>query len=816
MENQNDIIPQNENKKYDLAKKIILIFAAISVLAIIVFVVFKLNLIKVSSPGQTTDNAETAQVFDPTAALKNLSDLRSKYSFPIFEYKKSEYSPSLPDYSISLSELKNLENFTKKLLDQKPFSSINFSDSQKQALEKNNFFVAKNTDDFFSKDLKNNANRPDDWTYLYDKIGGPFAPENRAPENSVFISSDFLLHVYHRLLDKEFKYIEQKEFYPRLKKITDAMLDASINAYNKSSDTSKKESYQRLIAYFAVPDVALNSAYGFYKNETVVDDGSDSKEAVMAGLDKIKSKIPSESYEQAKKELELVMDAQQIKTSPIFGKYLEEQGLAFPEDYTQYGPRSHYGENPILRSYWRSMMWYGRQNFAAKSPELTRDAMNIVLLMNQLNLMKEWEDIYVPTSFFVGESDDLGIYDYQKILAGNKDVLPGEELISKIQQEIDKLPSPAIMSSVASGDEVLNSTKEELQSKTKGFRFMGQRFTPDAFIFSSLTQGNEKPDPKTGERLPSMTTALTVASLLGNKTADEYLKDWIATEAPNSKNVLADRMNSLSQYFAGLSQGSWTQNIYWSWLFTLQSLSQEKTDKIGYPNFMKNDDWNNKNLQCTLGSWTELKHDTLLYSKQSYAEMGGGGPEGEIPPVPKGYVEPNMEFLDRIIPLAKMTKAGLEQRNLLDQTFQSRNKEFIDALEFFRSIAIAELNNTKISDDDFEKLRLLGGKLSSVVAFLPNEQGTEDLARSALIADVHTDVPDNKILYEADGIPNYIYVAVKDNNGTRLTKGLVYSYYEFTNPLEKRLSDKDWKEWVYSGDESKMPAMPDWGKSLIK
>lgn len=36
-----------------------------------------------------------------------------------------------------------------------------------------------------------------------------------------------------------------------------------------------------------------------------------------------------------------------------------------------------------------------------------------------------------------------------------------------------------------------------------------------------------------------------------------------------------------------------------------------------------------------LGSWSELKHDTILYAKQGMAEMGGGPPE-----LLKGYVEP--------------------------------------------------------------------------------------------------------------------------------------------------------------------------------
>lgn len=43
------------------------------------------------------------------------------------------------------------------------------------------------------------------------------------------------------------------------------------------------------------------------------------------------------------------------------------------------------------------------------------------------------------------------------------------------------------------------------------------------------------------------------------------------------------------------------------------------------PYFMEDPLYQNKLLNTFLGSYTELKHDTLLYVKQAYAELGGGG-----------------------------------------------------------------------------------------------------------------------------------------------------------------------------------------------
>ncbi|TAK95200.1 DUF3160 domain-containing protein [Patescibacteria group bacterium] len=752
---------------------------------------------------------DNQQIAGSPAGVPNV---RQRFSFPAYQYQKSSYNPSIPSAAIATGELGNLNSFENA-------QTWQFSAVQKESLDKRNFFITKNQDDFFGLDSNESSSRVDDWSELYGKIGGSSLPTERKPENSVFVTSDYLLHVYHRLLEKEFEYIEQREFYPRISKMSTALMDAAVAGASAATDNAKKESYQRLAAYFAVPSALLDTASRSFQDENFSDNQDDAKEAVIASLEKFKDKLPATSYDLAKQELELVMKGTDMTSSPIFGDLQLQalNGMAYKEDYTQFTPRSHYAKNPILRTYFRSMMWYGRQNLLVKSPELTRDAMNITLLVKQLNLMKDWEDIYAPTAFFVGESDDLGIYEYQKIIEANPGVTPGEALVKKIQEESKEVGNPQIMSSAVVGESVASTSKSELQQQMKGFRFMGQRFTPDAFVFSTLTQGQETADSETGETLPSMPTALMVMATMGNKTADPLVDQWVAANAPDSKRIIAKRMTSLKQYFQAVPESVWTQNIYWGWLHTLRALFQEDSSKVGYPGFMQQSDWNTKNLQGALGSWTELKHDTLLYAKQSYAEMGGGGPdEAEIPPVPKGYVEPNIEFFDRLIPLAKMTHEGLKERGLLDSLFDGRSTYLLESLEHLRKIAIAELENKNISDEDFEWLRLAPGNLESVMAVLPGEDQTEDSARSALIADVHTDVPDNQILYEANGIPNYIFVAVKDTNGTRLTKGLTYSYFEFANPLGKRLTDQDWRGWVYGIEAGKMPAAPTWTTPLMK
>lgn len=731
-----------------------------------------------------------------------------KPAFAKYELEKTAVKASVPGYTLALSEISNLDSFGA------------FSDGAKAGLLKNNFFIAGNSDNFYDSDAAANTRRVDDWVDLYEKIGGSWMAWERQPQNSVFITSDFLLHVYHRLIEKEFEYIEQANFYPALSEITASLLKSAAESYAKSG-ADQRASYERLSSYFLVPAAILGTAaddYGQFKSQNfVADSQNDTKEAALRQAESLAaaSGLSSNAGNIAKQEIELIFRADQLAISPLMGKYQAAADLSLPEDYTQFLPRSHYAKNAILRDYFRAMMWYGRMNFLLDSPDLTRDAANISVLLKGDNF-KKWESIYLPTAFFVGQSDDLGVYEYQQAMAKTGfDATGSSQAVSRLQAELKTYKNPQIMSSAAVGEGVLDLSKEELQNKTKGFRFMGQRFTPDAFVFSTLTQGDEKPDPKTGQKLPSTPTALMIPTLMDSRVAEGLLGAWIKAEAPSSDQVIADRLTQLETYFNGLTTAQWTQNIYWSWLYTLKSVLTDNLDKNGYPMFVKSEDWDKKNLQCFLGSWTELKHDTLLYAKQSYAELGAGGEEGEPKPVPRGYVEPNVEFWDRLIALAGMSRDGLKQFGLLPDTFESRNKTLIEAAQFYRQIAVAELQNQKISDDDFEKLRLSAGRLRQILGAIGGEQLTEKDARSALIADVHTDVKKQQILYEANGLPNYIYVAVKDANGTRLTKGLVYAYYEFTAPLGKRLTDADWQTWAYV-DKAQLPAMADWSRSLIK
>jgi hypothetical protein len=260
----------------------------------------------------------------------------------------------------------------------------------------------------------------------------------------------------------------------------------------------------------------------------------------------------------------------------------------------------------------------------------------------------------------------------------------------------------------------------------------------------------------------------------------------------------------VTQEVSTLGLDSWTQNIYWSWLYTLKGVIAPKPEP--YPAFMRTQAWTRKDLHTALGSYTELKHDTILYAKQVMAEMGGGGEDM----VPHGFVELNPEVYARLYALAQMTRDGLQERSILDPNTQGNLENLMDLLAFLQSASERQLAGETLSDDDYWRIKYFGGELEALTIAAADKETEDNSSRdlsdqkAALVADVATGV--GRVLEEAIGQPTYIYVVLPDEP-LRIAVGAVYSYYEFIVNPEERMTDETWQAKVESGDT---PPHPVW------
>jgi hypothetical protein len=83
------------------------------------------------------------------------------------------------------------------------------------------------------------------------------------------------------------------------------------------------------------------------------------------------------------------------------------------------------------------------------------------------------------------------------------------------------------------------------------------------------------------------------------------------------------------------------------------------------------------------------------------------------------------------------------------------------------------------------------------------------MQRSPLVADVHSDYVTSpaRALEEATGYPLRLYAAFEVDGVLQLFVGASYSYYEFTAPIDRRLTDEEWTALLDANDT---PPRPQW------
>ena len=615
----------------------------------------------------------------------------------------------------------------------------------------------------------------------------------------IFITSDSLLHVYHLMFDKTLRTAETEYFYPLLKTLNRALITQVDAQYQQLRGGPWEDAALRTVAFVAVAGKAADPGFP----------------------------VPAYAAELAEAELALIQAADGIWPSPLF------PGLQFGEDYTQYIPRGHYTLSEDLSAYFKSMMWYGRMTFRLQTQDPaigeaeTRSALLLVRALRNTQVesrpaLDVWADLYDPTAFLVGRSDDLTVLDYIPVIDavyGKNPPLTTLADDAKLREFIaaaDALPSPRILGLV------IAVTDDETQV-TKGLRFMGQRFVPDSYIFRQLIYRNVG----TLSDRRGLPKGLDILAAMGSERAYELLDAMDETHYAN----YVSQMEKMRAWTGSLTVEDWTETVYNAWLYTFYPLLEKPAPQT--PSFMQSTAWQDKQLHTSLGSWAELRHDTILYAKQIYAELGGDWMPTPPDPLPaRGYVEPVPEFYARLAALAAMTRDGLASRSLLgaqDADSLSRIEELALAL---KQMAEKELAGIPLTAEEHERIRYYGGELEHLViasADQPeNASGAmpymEEEPQVAVIADVATDpdpqgigIPQPVVLEVAVGRVNDLHVVVpliEDDGSIRLevAKGGIFSYYEFPWPAEDRLTDEKWRTLL---DDNAAPERPEWISSFF-
>ncbi len=689
----------------------------------------------------TTPISETDPLMQyPFASYENFSD---------YTDYETNYTINAPQYTIE-PDLSNVENL----------------EDMRRLREWNDDIEAQIAQDYFAAVQDVNYSAQSSGGY-YQQFSGVY-DDNYWSATPSFVTTDAMFHTFHVIYDYALRTMEQFDLTYHLTKLCQHLLEISSLQYDDLQDEWWKERARMNIAFFSVALKCLNPEWVVSGNVAII-------------VDQV---------------MQLIDGQAGFRTDWFMGQ---------KEDFSQYKPRGHYTKSPELERYFKTMIWLGRTNFRSypaddwlseeqndlRGQNETAQAILIAvgMLSNSshfnVNAFSTWDLIYTPTAFFVGDSDDLlpreycgllnQIYGTQYALSD----LQNQTSLEEFRKAVITLRKPRILS-----DWIL--VGDNMENTTQGMSVLGQRFTPDAYILGELVY------PNVDDRF--MPLGLDVMNAFGSDRASVLLE---------SEKVLypeyEPQMELLREYINNTSSQQWIQNLYWSWLYSMNPILAEPEE--GNPSFMLSDTWQDKQLVTALGTWTELKHDTILYSKQSMT-----GWLGMANPQP-GYVEPEPTVYARLASLCKMMLDGLERRDFLETEVESKLEELHDLLLMLKEISIKELSATPLDEEEISMLKYIGGRLRRL------ERIGNDVDRAALVTDVHTDPNSLTVLQEATGDPMVIFVAVPRPNGSvYIARGAMFSYYEFTHDMNDRLADEEW--WIIYDSEDR-PSMPEWVYSFV-
>ena len=580
-----------------------------------------------------------------------------------------------------------------------------------------------------------------------------------------FVTTDSVLQVYHIFYDYALRSVEGMTLLPDALQLNQNMLDRLQAEYAAVSDPGVKAEMLTALGYFGVAQLAFG-------------------ESLPPGF-------PSEIIPLVDSEMQLFNAAGGTYLSPLFG---------YEIDYSLFTPRGHYTRSEELEKYFRGMSWYGTVPFPLyKNDGKTRDtqsAMRAIIIAAALSRLPAgdggslWENIYSTTAFFVGAADDATPFQFAEIISRVYGDSPDLNDISDpvkldlFYKEADALPKPRINAGGA-----ITGNAGSIPTGPQ-FRFMGQRYIPDSEILQELSDPILRPFP----------TGLDVFASLGSKRAFDLINTLYkpAEKWPE----YPENFERMKAKFTALPDSVWQSNMYYTWLWTQNSLTGEYGR--GYPMFMRNTAWQDKSLATALGSWAEMRHDTILYAKGSGAECGGDNE----PPVIRAYVEPNPEFYNRLLWLTSYSRSNLTARGILPWNIEYTCDNFERVLTFLRDCSIKELRGEDLSTEEYDSLLTYGGWLEYLTLNCIENGDKWYLIESetdrnmAVVADVHT-VLATGYLEEAVGTAAEIYVVVPADGNLYLTRGAMFDYFEFTS--QKRLTDEEWQATIRTDPPTRPP-----------
>lgn len=620
----------------------------------------------------------------------------------------------------------------------------------------------------------------------------------------VFITTDAILHALHMSYDQILKNFERQIMSGNLEEFLKSLYD------NFGSLEEKYGNSKALTVGLADADLFITIAYSLISDKLLDGHIADEQEI---------SKV-----------WEAIQDEKMVEM-PMFTYPERKRKL----DFSQFIVRGHYVYTEqdkwmrlkSLEPYFRTMMWLGRMDFLLTPPpenpweeswtEMEIQRMyygsfmvnELLQKSNKLELLQFNETVI---NYLVGESDNLTPGDYLTIL-NVEGVTSAEQLVDittfrKIKNALNS--NPELGQKILSDFFFMDPQSDKPGELPISYRVSGQRFIIDSYVLGNVVFDKLIHNGKKVMRM--MPKPMDILFPLGNNDVLPLLKDEF------EKYPYAEQLANLRYIIDEKSDHFWTASLYNVWLNSIRELNPT-AEKSKLPLFMKTAAWQQEKMNTQLASWSQLRHDNLLYAKQSYT--GGTGCS-----FPHSYVEPYPEFYARLKQFAQnagdffsqLPTADLELINIVQ--FFPRFEEVMGKLEI---LAEKQLNKTTFSTEENDWLKTMlfadGGS-----GMPPYSGWYTDLFYDKwdaaegdyTVVDVHTQPTDEagnvvgRVLHTGIGNINLgVFVANSPFAQNQLTAfvGPVMSYYEKITENFVRMTDQDWEKLV---QDNNLPERPEW------
>ena len=486
-------------------------------------------------------------------------------------------------------------------------------------------------------------------------------------------------------------------------------------------------------------------------------------------------------------------------------------------DFSQMTVRGHYTQSDRLGRYFRTMMWLGRTEIylsetkGSQNPPTPADVKRQTIMsallaeaMRDGNLHSVHTEIDRTLRFMIGESDNVtpaNMFGLMSEVGATQasDFINDQKLLA-FQTALANKPyaGQRILSQILFTDP---SSPDKI-TPASAFMLFGQRFVIDSYVMANVVYDKvATPKPR---MLPS---SLDVLFALGNDAALHLL------EPEMQEYRYATQLAGLRYLIDSYDSDFWNATLYTGWLGAIRTLNPP-ADRTDLPRFMQTAAWWQEKMNTQLASWAQLRHDNLLYAKQSYS--GGIGCS-----YPKGYVEPIPAFYDAV---AVYASRGAE---IFDEMELKKVADYFKQLEetsrTLEGIARKELAHNALNEDEVAFLQstlsketvgcgdvMYTGWYPSL--FYGGDPGKEVIKKDLLVADVHTaptDAAGNMVgwvVHVGTGFVDMAIVTCSDEEGNVTAyAGPVMSYHEHTTTNFQRLTDEEWSA-SYMEEESDRPA----------